>query len=92
MTQVTAFETDFWKDANLRKVWDEIVPGEPRTTIPYTLTVILPTNKRLLDPRLDPRTAEAASLLARWGHLHAGRTAAGAIAFLLLGLHTLGML
>ena len=33
-----AFETDFWKDANLRKVWDDIVPGEPRKTIPYTLT------------------------------------------------------
>ena len=33
-----AFETDFWKDANLRKVWDDIVPGEPRNTIPYTLT------------------------------------------------------
>ena len=33
-----AFETDFWKDANLRKVWDEIVPGEPRKTIPYVLT------------------------------------------------------
>ena len=31
-------ETDFWKDANLRKVWDEIVPGEPRKTIPYILT------------------------------------------------------
>ena len=24
-----AFETDFWKDANLRKVWEDIVPGEP---------------------------------------------------------------
>ena len=33
-----AFETDFWKDANLRKVWDDIVPGEPRRSIPYTLT------------------------------------------------------
>src|SRR5262249_24596308 len=33
-----AFETNFWKDAGLRKVWDEIVPGEPRKTIPYTLT------------------------------------------------------
>src|SRR2546428_6305460 len=33
-----AFETDFWKDANLRKMWDDIVPGEPRKTIPYTLT------------------------------------------------------
>ena len=38
MGQAEAFETDFWKDANLRKVWDDIVPGEPRKTIPYTLT------------------------------------------------------
>src|SRR5262249_62083055 len=38
MAQAQAFETDFWKDANLRKVWDEIVPGVPRKTIPYTLT------------------------------------------------------
>ena len=38
MAQAQAFETDFWKDANLRKVWDDIVPGEPRKTIPYTLT------------------------------------------------------
>src|SRR5258708_26387989 len=33
-----AFETDFWKHANLRKVWDDIVPGAPRKTIPYALT------------------------------------------------------
>src|SRR5258708_20135689 len=32
------FETDFWKDANVRKTWDEIVPGQPRQTIPYKLT------------------------------------------------------
>ena len=32
------FETDFWKDAKLRKCWDEIVPGEPRRTLPYVLT------------------------------------------------------
>jgi 3-hydroxybutyryl-CoA dehydratase len=38
MAQSEAFETDFWKDANLRKMWDDIVPGEPRKTIPYTLT------------------------------------------------------
>jgi 3-hydroxybutyryl-CoA dehydratase len=38
MARADAFETDFWKDANLRKVWDDIVPGEPRRTIPYTLT------------------------------------------------------
>ncbi|TMK47248.1 MAG: MaoC family dehydratase [Alphaproteobacteria bacterium] len=38
MAQAQGFETDFWKDANLRKVWDDIVPGEPRKSIPYTLT------------------------------------------------------
>ena len=35
--------------------------------IPFTLVVILPTNKRLLDPALDRRSADAAALLARWG-------------------------
>jgi 3-hydroxybutyryl-CoA dehydratase len=38
MAEQSAFETDFWKDANLRKAWDDIVPGEPRKTIPYRLT------------------------------------------------------
>src|ERR1700724_4655660 len=38
MAQAEIFETDFWKHANLRKVWADIVPGEPRKTIPYTLT------------------------------------------------------
>jgi 3-hydroxybutyryl-CoA dehydratase len=36
--EANTFETDFWKDANLRKMWDDIVPGVPRKTIPYTLT------------------------------------------------------
>lgn len=34
----TQYETDFWKDAHLRKTWDQLVPGEPRKTIPYVLT------------------------------------------------------
>jgi len=38
MAEAETFETDFWKHANLRKLWDDIVPGEPRKTIPYTLT------------------------------------------------------
>ena len=54
--------------------------------IPFTLLVVLPTNKRLLDPALDPRSAETASLLTRWGRLHAVRSVASAIAFVLLGL------
>lgn len=34
-----SFETDFWKDAERRKIWDDIVPGEPRKTNLYTLTI-----------------------------------------------------
>lgn len=34
-----SYETDFFKDAYLRKTWDQLVPGEPRKTIPYVLTV-----------------------------------------------------
>jgi hypothetical protein len=49
--------------------------------IPFTLIVIMPTNKRLLDPRLDRGSSEAAVLLARWGRLHAVRSAASGIAF-----------
>jgi 3-hydroxybutyryl-CoA dehydratase len=33
------FETNFWKDAAARKAWDDLVPGEPRRTLPYTLTL-----------------------------------------------------
>lgn len=35
---VHSYETDFWKDANIRKMWDDIVPGAPRRTLPYVLT------------------------------------------------------
>src|SRR5262245_6597605 len=52
--------------------------------IPFTLTAILPTNKRLLDPALDAAGAEAGALLARWGALHAVRSAGGAAAFAVL--------
>jgi hypothetical protein len=48
--------------------------------IPYTLIVIMPTNKRLLDPTLDARSAEASALLCRWGRLHSVRTLVGCIA------------
>jgi uncharacterized membrane protein len=54
------------------------------SAIPFTLLVILPTNKRLLDPTLDASSAEAATLLQRWGLLHAFRTIAGLAAFVLL--------
>jgi hypothetical protein len=50
--------------------------------IPFTLIVILPTNKRLLDPSLDKASEQAHHLLHRWGTLHAVRTALGLASFL----------
>lgn len=35
----SAFETDFWRGNASRKVWDQLVPGEERPTLPYLLTV-----------------------------------------------------
>jgi hypothetical protein len=51
--------------------------------IPFTLIVILPTNKRLLSPALDRGSAEAERLLARWGRLHAMRSVLSGLALLL---------
>jgi hypothetical protein len=39
--------------------------------IPFTLIVILPTNKQLLNPALDKHSGQTGQLLARWGRLHA---------------------
>ena len=49
--------------------------------------VILPTNKRLLDPALDEASPRAAALLARWNRLHAVRSAAALLALVILLLH-----
>src|SRR5712691_3793667 len=53
------------------------------SVIPFTLIVILPTNKQLLSPTLDRRSAQAGHLLARWGRLHAVRSVLSALALLL---------
>ena len=49
--------------------------------VPFTLVVIMPTNRRLLDPRLDRGSGEARDLLARWGRLHAVRTVVSVAVF-----------
>ena len=56
--------------------------------IPFTLVVIMPTNKKLLDPRRDAGDAETAALLDAWARLHAVRTVLGLVATLvfLIGL------
>ena len=51
--------------------------------IPFTLFVILSTNKRLLDRSLNLDSSETSLLLTRWGRLHAVRTGLSLVAFLL---------
>jgi hypothetical protein len=53
------------------------------SVIPFTLFVILPTNKVLLSPTLDKRSVEAERLLARWGTLHTVRSILSGLALLL---------
>jgi hypothetical protein len=53
------------------------------SVIPFTLIVILPTNKQLLNPALDRRSAQTERLLARWGVLHAVRSLVSGLALLL---------
>jgi hypothetical protein len=51
--------------------------------IPFTIIVIFPTNKQLLNSSLDKTSELASKLLIRWGRLHAVRSALGLIAFLI---------
>src|SRR2546428_13935564 len=53
------------------------------SVIPFTLIVILPTNKQLLNPALDRRSVQTGRLLTRWGALHAVRSVLSALALLL---------
>jgi len=50
--------------------------------VPFTLVVILPSNKRLESQELDLQSEEAGRLLRRWGRLHAIRSIVSGAAFL----------
>ena len=57
--------------------------------VPFTALVILPTNKKLLDPATADDLDLAEGLLTRWGRLHAVRSVLS-LASLLLFLFLLG--
>jgi hypothetical protein len=46
--------------------------------------MIMPTNRRLMDTSPEAATAETRRMLERWGTLHAGRSAVGLTATLIL--------
>src|SRR6266567_81358 len=50
---------------------------------PYTLFVIAPINRCLMDTPPEAATAETRRMLERWGALHAGRSALGLVATLI---------
>jgi Domain of unknown function (DUF1772) len=50
---------------------------------PYTLGVIAPINRRLMDTPPATATAETGRLLERWGAPHAGRSALGLVSTLI---------
>jgi hypothetical protein len=58
--------------------------------VPFTLVVILPTNKRLESQELDLRSEEAGLLLQRWGRLHAVRSILSGTAFLIFLITLIG--
>ena len=68
----------WWRNGDAAILVGGILLG---AVVPFTLLGILPTNRRLLAPSLDPESAEAATLLRRWGQLHAVRSVLGGLAF-----------
>ena len=51
---------------------------------PYTIFIIMPTNRLLMDTPPEVATAETRHMLERWGPLHAGRSVLGLVATLIL--------
>ena len=69
-----------WVSGDVRLAVGAVLLG---AVVPFTLVVIFPTNKQLLDPSLDPRGQGAKDLLVRWGRLHAVRSVLSSIAFVI---------
>src|SRR5262245_15846665 len=63
--------TGLWSAWILQDAWIGLGALLLGAVVPFTLIVILPTNKQLLEPSLDRTAARAHELLTRWGRLHA---------------------
>jgi hypothetical protein len=56
------------------------------TVVPYTLVMIMPTNRQLLNQELDKDSVLAHRLLRKWTRLHVVRSLLGLVAFLIFVL------
>ena len=54
----------------------------PLANWPYTIFLIMPTNRHLMDTAPEAATADTRRMIGQWGLLHAGRSALGLIATL----------
>ena len=62
------------------------------TVVPWTLIVIMPTNRELLNPARVATTPDTDVLLRKWGRLHVIRTVASLLAVAILAANILGYL
>jgi anthrone oxygenase-like protein len=62
------------------------------TVVPWTLIIIMPTNRQLLDPSRVSSTPDTDLLLRKWGRLHTIRTVASLLALAILAGNILGYL
>lgn len=67
-------------------VWWLVGAGLLLTLFPYTLILVLPINKKLLDSSAEKSSEAASELLARWGRLHMVRSLLGFASFLIFVL------
>ncbi|MCI0453909.1 MAG: DUF1772 domain-containing protein [Candidatus Dadabacteria bacterium] len=53
------------------------------SVIPFTFIVVMPINKKLLNPNLDKTSSETRRLLVSWGRLHAVRSILSVVSLLI---------
>jgi len=70
----------WWRDGNVAWLIGGILLF---AIVPFTLIVILPTNKKLENDELDSSSAQAESHLRLWGKLHAVRSLLSFLAFVI---------
>jgi hypothetical protein len=68
----------WWQDHGTAWLAASLLIG---AVVPFTLIVIMPTNRQLLDAKRDFDSTETRVLLQRWNWLHAVRSVLGLAAF-----------